>query len=150
MAINTSFDGASTLTDFIQGYNVESIRINLYYLQQIFSDDKMKRKILVNESGIYEKYLEELEANKETVVLSTEEYHKYRYNPKLLSYDIYGTTELWFLILAANEMYTITDFDTRSLYLYNTGILSKIDRIVDLDRIIIEQNAAEISAGLQS
>ena len=85
-----------TLSDFISEYSIEDLRIDAFYLQQVFWDkNKMTHKVVVNENSIADKYANELEENKHIVELTTKEYYKYRYNPKLLSYDIYGTTELW-------------------------------------------------------
>ena len=35
----------------------------------------------------------------------------YRFKPKKLSYDLYGTTELWDALLELNQMYSIIEFD---------------------------------------
>ena len=94
-----------TLSDFISEYSIEDLRIDAFYLQQVFWDkNKMTHKVVVNENSIADKYANELEENKHIVELTTKEYYKYRYNPKLLSYDIYCNTELWFLILNANQL----------------------------------------------
>ena len=115
-----------TLSDFISEYSIEDLRIDAFYLQQVFWDkNKMTHKVVVNENSIADKYANELEENKHIVELTTKEYYKYRYNPKLLSYDIYGTTELWFFILMANELYSISEFDLRKVVLFDTAIITK-------------------------
>ena len=97
------------------------------------------------------KYMPELKDIKIKVTLSNEEYFKYRFNPKLLSYDIYGTTELWFLILEANELHSVTQFDLRTLYIFNTSIVDRVTRILNLEKDVkdydAEQNASELIDG---
>ena len=134
-----------TLSDFISEYNIEDLRIDAFYLQQVFWDkNKMTHKVVVNENSIADKYANELEENKHIVELTTKEYYKYRYNPKLLSYDIYGTTELWFFILMANELYSISEFDLRKVVLFDTAIITKLNRMLEMDAEFLEINSMEV------
>lgn len=136
-----------TLPDFIREYSAEDIRINSFFLKQVFWDsNKMNHKIIVNESSIIDKYKEELEENKRMVEFTTKEYYRYKYNPKLLAYDVYGTTELWFMILLANELYTITEFDMRKVCLFDSAIITKINRMINLDAEFLEINSMEVKA----
>lgn len=146
--MNTNNKGAIyTLDDFVREYAAEDIRVDAFHLKQVFWDElTMKHKIVVNESSIVDKYIEELEENKRSVQLTTKEYYKYRYNPKLLSYDIYGTTELWFFILMANELYTISEFDLQKLVLYDSAIITKLNHMIDMDREFLEINSMEIKS----
>ena len=134
-----------TLSDFISEYSIEDLRIDAFYLQQVFWDkNKMTHKVVVNENSIADKYANELEENKHIVELTTKEYYKYRYNPKLLSYDIYGTTELWFFILMANELYSISEFDLRKVVLFDTAIITKLNRMLEMDAEFLEINLMEV------
>ena len=134
-----------TLSDFISEYSIEDLRIDAFYLQQVFWDkNKMTHKVVVNENSIADKYANELEENKHIVELTTKEYYKYRYNPKLLSYYIYGTTELWFFILMANELYSISEFDLRKVVLFDTAIITKLNRMLEMDAEFLEINSMEV------
>lgn len=42
---------------------------------------------------------------------SQREIVKYRYKPKWLSLDLYGTTEIWSALIELNKMYSILDFN---------------------------------------
>lgn len=44
------------------------------------------------------------------VPLTDNDKYTYKYKPKKMSLDLYGTTELWSAILEINHMYSITDF----------------------------------------
>ena len=134
-----------TLSDFISEYSIEDLRVDAFHLQQVFWDStRMKHKVVVNENSIADKYANELEENKRIVQLTTKEYYKYRYNPKLLSYDIYGTTELWFFILMANELYSVSEFDLHKVILFDTAIITKLNRMLEMDAEFLEINSMEV------
>ena len=139
-----------TLDNFIQEYGTEDLRVDAFHLKEVFFNPGMKHKIVVNGNNISDKYTSELEENKRIITLNTKEYYKYRYNPKLLSYDVYGTTELWFFILMANELYSITEFDLRKLVLYDASIISKLNKMLELDQEFLEINSMEVMEQTQS
>ena len=62
-------------------------------------------------------YAKELKTLAEEVTLTEEEYQKYKYKPKLLAYDIYNYTELFYIINFLNNIYNIKDFNKRKLKL---------------------------------
>ena len=138
------------LDNFIHAYGAEDLRVDAFHLNEVFFNPGMKHKIIVNGDIISDKYDVELEENKRTITLSTKEYYKYRYNPKLLSYDIYGTTELWFFILMANELYSISEFNLRKLVLYDASIISKFNKMLELDQEFLEINSMEVMEQTQS
>jgi hypothetical protein len=43
---------------------------------------------------------------------------RYKYNPDLLAYDIYGSTQLEFVVLYCNDIIDPKDFDFHNRYLY--------------------------------
>ena len=133
-----------TLDNFIQEYGAEDLRVDTFHLKEVFFNPGMKHKIVVNGNIISDKYASELEENKRTITLNTKEYYKYRYNPKLLSYDIYGTTELWFFILMANELYTAIEFNLHKLVLFDSAIITKLNRMIELDSEFLEINSMEV------
>lgn len=50
--------------------------------------------------------------------ISNEEKVKYMYAPHILSYDLYGTTNLDFIILLCNNMISPNEFNFKKKYLY--------------------------------
>lgn len=139
-----------TLSDFTREYSVEDLRVDAFHLKEVFFQNGMKHKIVVNGDNIADKYSAELEENKKIVEFTTKEYYKYRYNPKLLSYDVYGTTELWFFILMANEIYTITEFDLRKVKMFDAAIISKLNRMLELDKEFLDINSMEVMEKTQT
>ena len=148
--ISGNSENIYTLSNFIREYGVEELRVDAFHLKEVFFQDGMNHKIVVNGDNIADKYAVELEENKKTVEFTTKEYYKYRFNPKVLSYDLYGTTELWFFILMANEIYTISEFDFKKLKLYDASIISKLNRMLELDKEFLEINSMEVMKEIQS
>lgn len=139
----------STIQEYIAQYNSEELISSAFFLKQVFTTENNK-KMLVNFNNLVIKYMPELKTIKTKISLSEEEYAKYKYNPKLLSFDIYGTTELWFLILEANELHSVTQFNSRTIYLFRTDIVEKMTRILNLERVSKDYNEEEISKELIS
>ena len=55
----------------------------------------------------------------------------YKYNPKLMSFDLYGGVELWYLILWMNNMTSVTQFNRKYLILFNPNYLSVLANILN-------------------
>lgn len=92
-----------------------------------------KLSIFENVDGLYlvthnvlDDYKKEIYQCCRTIVLSTSEMNKYRYKPKLLAYDIYGSTELFFIILFTNNMCDVKEFDKKKLRLLPQDSLEEI------------------------
>ena len=134
----------STIEDYITQYNSEEIVSSAFFLKQLLSIEN-GGKMIVNFTNLVNKYMPEIRGLKLKVTLSNDEYAKYKFNPKLLSYDIYGTTELWFLILEANELHSVTQFDSKTIYLFRTDIVDKLARILNLEMTTKNYNTEELN-----
>lgn len=62
-------------------------------------------------------YAKELNDLAVEVTMTDKEYYKYRYRPKLLAYDLYNYTELFYIIDFINGIYNIKDFNKKVLKL---------------------------------
>ena len=78
------------------------------------------------------------------VKMSDKKLNRYRYRPKLLSYDLYGTTDLWHLILWINNMYSVTQFNESSIYIFNPDKLNLLVRIINNETSDIIDNKNNI------
>ena len=137
----------STIRGYIQSYKTDDMTLNKLYFQQVY-DDRTKGKMIVNSDSLLVKYMSELKTLKRKETLSTEDYRKYRFNPKKLSYDLYGTTELWALLLDINELTSATQFDLKELYIFPAMIVDRLQRVIDLETEFKDYNAEEVSAAL--
>lgn len=138
----------STLRDFIKKYRNDTFQFDKLYLQQVINP--AGTKMVVTADFLLSKYRNELDGEIETVTLTDEEYAKYAYNPKRFCYDVYGTTEIWDLILQLNELYSASEFSLRSLKLYAGGFFSKVSRIIDNEKPFTDINAEEVEAALRA
>lgn len=77
--------------------------------------------------------------------LTAEERSKYYYNPRMLCYEEYGTTELWHLILDINAMYSVTEFNRPTIKLFDKSITNVISSILALEEQAIAINEDEIN-----
>lgn len=147
MAENMKMGEESTIGAFIRDFNAEDLTFDEFYLQQVlaFKDGK---KLLTNFDSLLVKYMPEIKQIVTTVNFPNEQYLRYRYNPKLLSYDLYGTTELWALILDLNELTSVAQFDIRKVKLPNAIMIERLRRIKNLEEMAKNYNAEEVSAAL--
>ena len=71
-----------------------------------------------------------------TVVLTDEEYLRYKYKPRVLSKDLYGTYDLHYLLLKLNNITSVIYFDFTELKVFRPEIISILNEI----QIIEEEN----------
>lgn len=97
-----------TLNQFINLKDVDKIVYRRYSILQ---------RSLTNEDLIYcidnilYTYMDEIKQKRKSVTVTETEKTKYAYKPKLLAYDLYGSTELFFILLAMNDMCNIKQFN---------------------------------------
>ena len=135
-----------TIDQFSNKYKADDFTFGTLFYKEVIEEDPLRagsNKLILNSDGILDRYYRELEKYKVWYSLDNRQYMRYRLNPKLLSYDLYGTTELWFLILHANEMVSVGEFDKKSFYIYNVSVVRAITRMKDLERNYINYNEAE-------
>ena len=74
------------------------------------------------------------------LTLNDDEIRKYRYNPKMLSFDLYGTTRLYYVILLMNDLCDIHKFDLKNnnlLLLTKSQMANSISKIYKADSFSI-------------
>lgn len=111
-----------------------------------------KLSIFENVDGLYlvthnvlDDYKKEIDMCCQTVVLSTSELNKYKYKPKLLAYDIYGSTELFFIILFTNNICDVKDFNRNKIKLLPQDSLETIiSYIYESQQAVLSKNKANI------
>ena len=128
MAVNPK----STIQDIISTGKELKICNRELSLKSVMTNSA-NEKYVVNITNIFEKYYEILLDNTVIVVLTDEEYLKYRFKPKVLSYDLYGTKELHYMLLRLNYVYSVINFDFKELRVFNTNILNLLNEIMILE-----------------
>ena len=89
--------------------------------------------------NLVEEYIDELDTIE--VPLTVEQYKRYKYKPDLLAYDIYGSTQLDFIVLMCNDMIDPKEFDKMKVKLPYASVLSKfLDQVYSTNYNYIQQN----------
>lgn len=121
-------ENSSTKTLYINEElnNYKETDLNLYYF----------------ESWFYGKYYERLVSTAKTIYLNTlEEKSKYFCDPMKMSYDQYGTTNYWYLILLLNDMAHPTEFrDLNRVLIPDEDTVSKIIAEEEANEKALNQN----------
>lgn len=145
MLSTSKIEETYTIEDFIElGKDIDDIQ---YYKFTILSKaaSTAVNPILYAEHNVIFDYEEEFKKLSETIEMTDEEYNKYRFKPKLLAYDLYGSTELFFAILFVNGMYNIKDFDRRTIKLIRKSTMTELlEAIYNSEKNYIASNRAAI------
>lgn len=67
-------------------------------------------------------------------------FEMYRFKPKLLSMRLYGTTDLWHMILWLNNMTSASQFSRRKIIVFNPDSMDVLNRIVEKERLPLLRN----------
>lgn len=98
-----------TVQEFLDNALKSDIRMPKFFLPKIINEGEFYGEI--NYMSVLDKYSSYLKQYLMTMLFSVEEARKYRYNPKFLARDLYGTTEYWWTIIYANQLYSSAQFD---------------------------------------
>lgn len=75
-------------------------------------------------------YIDELKNASVMVRLSDSEFYKYKYRPKLLCFDVYGNTELDFVIMALNNIADVTEFNSQSFRMLKVQDMNELMTLI--------------------
>ena len=109
---------ASMLEQIDQIKDLE-IAYRVLHPSAILHDVNTDKKIVFPFSSIINKYKDFLYQIITTLDLNEEEQLYYQYKPKMLSEDVYGTTELWDTLLILNDCISVSEFKPKKLKLYD-------------------------------
>ena len=134
-----------TVEDFIElGKEIDDIQYYKFSILAKATDD-VENPILYAEHNVLYDYADELKKLSKIVVMTDEEYNKYKYKPKLLAYDLYGSTELYFVILFINGTCNVKDFDKRRINLIHKSTMTELlQSIYNAESNYITSNRAAI------
>lgn len=124
-----------TIQQFINSNNGITLSYDSFcFLNRINDNQKIISFNVLND------YVDEISQMAVLVELDDTEYIKYKYKPKLLSYDVYGDTELYFIILYLNNIYSVKDFDFKKIKLLKKETLEFIlSSIYNAEKKYIEE-----------
>ncbi len=132
----------TTIKAYLSSYKTQSFSMDTCFYDEYLNDNTVK--LFHMEENIANKYKNFLEPLVATWTFSKEEYRKYVCNPWYLSYDLYNTTELWFMLLHVNEMYSASEFTKWTIKYYKTDILKYLNEIRAVQETFLNDNEADI------
>lgn len=109
----------ATITEQIEQAKEYEISYRVLHPSATLHDNDSNRDIIFPFSSILNKYKDFLFKIIIEMNLSEEDILKYEYKPKLLSEELYGTTELWDTILILNGFVSVSEFKPKKIKVYD-------------------------------
>lgn len=134
----------STIKDYINKYRNLDVSYDTLYMKEVNTTSSGEQFILPVEP-ITLKYMTDLEEIVITKTFTGKEERKYFYNPQVLSYDLYGSTQYWYLLLELNEMTSAMEFNRSTIKVYNGSLPAMINAILAAEEKAIKINQSEIT-----
>jgi len=127
----------STMIEQIEFVDGLEISYRMLHNEAILNDINSNKKIEIPFVSLVNKYKYVLTDIVVKVKLDDILARQYLYQPKMLSYDLYGTTELWAELLRLNHCSSISEFKPTNIRIYNPSKLkSMINEILILEKKI--------------
>ena len=102
------------IDDFIKNGQTETFSLKNFYETKLITNG--------NRDHYYDFFLEHYKEFEKEIQFYSLSQHMF-YRPKTLSYDIYGTTEMWLPILHVNEMISVAEFHKPIIKVYNPNTI---------------------------
>ena len=90
--------------------------------------------------NILDDYIDDIKKECKVLELNNSQFIKYRYKPWLLSYDIYGTSDLEFILLKVNNMISAKEFNRHKINILMPDALELINKIYNAEKKYINLN----------
>lgn len=126
------YKNRSTIQSIIEDGKELKMTIKDLSLKEVITNSSGEM-FVVNMYNLYEKYYELLLEHTVIVTLSDLDYKKYRFKPKLLSKDLYGTTELHYMLLRLNYVYSVINFDFTEIRVFTADIKQLLNEIMVME-----------------
>lgn len=135
-----------TVEDFIElGKSLDDMQYSKFAILSKAVSDVENPLIFAEHNVIYD-YEEEFKSLALSVEMTDAEFTKYKYKPKLLAYDLYGSTELYFTILFLNGIYDIKDFNRKNIKLIKKdNMFELLESIYNAEKNYININRSSIN-----
>ena len=103
-------------------------------------------EVLFTIKNVVDDYIDELLELSIEVHLSDEERRKYEYRPWLLAYDVYGNSELYWIIMLLNDIPTPNEFENiQILKMPKKAVLEEaLSKIMESESTYLSRNRSEM------
>lgn len=133
---------AKTIEEFVELGNTDDITYNNFAILATSTD--RDSSVLLPENNVIYDYIKEIKEKCVELEFSDEDVIRYRYNPKKFCYHVYGHTELYFIILAINNMCSFKDFNKKKIkVLYKSDLINLMDQISSAESDYIDKNRSK-------
>lgn len=137
----------SSLEDFITAGESDAMTYSNFSIYHRCGNEK---NVLIAINNVIYDYFDELKSLCKDVELTDAELLKYKYKPKLLSYDVYGSTQLYFIIMMINGMYDIKDFKRKRIKLiYKDDLSAFLKQVGTAENTYISKNRTDLDLMLK-
>lgn len=126
--MNFGISNYTTIQSLSEYEDQLNISYNKLFLKSLVESEN--NVLIVNSTSLANKYYDYIINNVVHLTLSDKEYMKYRYQPKMFCNDIYGTTELWGLLLKINNFNSIVNFNSKHIKVFGNNIFAVLNEIL--------------------
>lgn len=127
----------ATMPEQVEDAKALDISYRTLHPAAVIVDGHTGRSIQFPFSSLINKYKDFLHEIIIEFELSLEEQEIYMFNPKMLSEDLYGTTELWDVLLILNNMTSVIEFKPTKVKVYDHNRFKRyINEIMILEESI--------------
>lgn len=111
----------------IEGFIEAGKGVTLTY-QRLSLVNHIGEKIQFPFKNVFNDYLSDIENSSLLclIEISDKEFMRYQYRPKLLSYDVYGTTDLDFVIMGINRIINPKEFNYKKIKMIRKRDLNEL------------------------
>ncbi|MCK9198106.1 MAG: baseplate wedge protein 53 [Bacilli bacterium] len=130
---------ASTIDQLVNaGKNVILTYNNLAILEKI-------QDMYLPVDNIIYTYIDELKKYIVPIRLTEMELVRYKYKPKLLAFDVYGSTDLYFVIMALNGIIDVRDFNMSIVNMFKKEHMNTLmSYVYNAEKIYLDYNRDEV------
>lgn len=114
---------------------------------------KKDTALILNTESILDEYMYYIRKDASYISMNNDQVKMYAYNPKALSYYVYGTTELYQLILRLNYLNSASEFtDTllrNNIYIPNTQTIGTfLSEVLNKESTNYKNNMADVNTDI--
>lgn len=118
---------------------------SLYLSNEAFClKERINNDIIIIKESLIFRYISLLDKYTVNVKLTSDEFIKYRYQPKLFCIDFYGTPELWSALLKINHMTSVLEFNKTILRAFTANVITALEEILTLEEEELSNNKKDI------
>lgn len=99
----------------LEAFVSEGLSSSIIKYDNLLFFEKTKSGELLPFYNVFNDYTSDILKAAVTVELNDKEYIKYRFKPRLLCYDTYGSQDIYYIILLLNNICNIRDFNMRKI-----------------------------------